>query len=162
MVRRSFGVALIVTLLVWSVNLQAIACPALNSRATLMAQAAASPASKTEPSPSRHNCCPAQKVSSATVQLDRHCLLHAKSTLGCCSVTSNPQAARLPQILTRPNLEKLLGAAPPNGSPQFFNVVGPLFKLHSFATFCSTTLLPSAAPLSPSLLTLSLPNYVYV
>ena len=109
MAKRSSGVVLIVTLLAWSVNLPAIACPAMNSWAAVMMQAGTSPAPEPEPSPSRHSCCPAQKVTRTQTQpADRNCTFHAKPGPGCCSVTSNPVSTPLPQIVTKPNLLEIL------------------------------------------------------
>lgn len=126
MAKRSSGVVLIVTLLAWSVNLPAIACPAMNSWAAVMMQAGTSPAPEPEPSPSRHSCCPAQKVTRTQTQpADRNCTFHAKPGPGCCSVTSNPVSTPLPQIVTKPNLLKFFCASASASIPDMIVAPAP-------------------------------------
>ena len=147
MAKRSSGVVLIVTLLAWSVNLPALACPAMNSRAAVMAQAGASPAPKPEPSPLPHSCCPAQKVSRSAAQpLHRNCALHANSDANCCSVAANPLGTPLPQILTKPDLLKFLSASAFGPLLVLINLPEPLFALASSP--------PGIPPSSPSVLRL--------
>ena len=147
MAKRSFGVVLIATLLVWSVNLPAIACTAMNSRAAVMVRAGASPAPKPEPSSSHHSCCPVRKISSAPAHpADHNCSFHGKHNANCCSISSNPQAAQLPQILTKSDVLKSLGA-PATGSH-------PVQVQTSQALFLSTTSPPIAPQPASSVLRL--------
>jgi hypothetical protein len=89
--RRSLSLILVVSLLAWSVNLPAVACPGMNLRAAAMVRAGASPADQPEPSPSRHNCCPDRKDSTPALHSGTQtpCSLHSSPDMSCCTVRSN-------------------------------------------------------------------------
>jgi len=107
MARRSLVVALIVTLLGWSVNQPAIACSGMRPRAAAVVQAGASPASP-EPSLTRHICCPGKKSQAAVTQHSpSNCSIRPIADHRCCTVSQDSQGMPSPRNLVNPPVAKL-------------------------------------------------------
>jgi hypothetical protein len=142
---------LIVTLLGWSFNQPATACTGMRPRAAAVVQAGASPAS-TEPSLTRHICCPGKKSQALDIQPSSfsNCSIRATPDLRCCTVSRDSQGMP-PRSSLKPNAAKILllipnalSASPRSASGTLFSAVpSPPFSISSRHTVLRNRDLPS-------------------
>ena|SRR5208283_583013 len=143
MARRSLGVVLIVALLGWavSVNQPLLACTGMNSRAAVGVPAGASPAHKPEPSPSHHDCCPPEGITSTEAQpsVSPICPFHKSPNRDCCSISGTSREPAVVPVAAKPQIVK--------------------FALTTTANFLPGAV-PSSRPVLAASLSLPLPDSV--